>query len=360
CDRFQATVDLWLGESRHQREPMFLFIGLENFRDLADWDQANTLGVNYLREQAKDKKLVFASGADITDYFTRHYAKQPENWFYWPDIYCGYQAAYKPRRLPDRIELSNADFHSLHEWGSALPRFFWDFTRPWSEPLWDNQAAIRKNFGLCNPDLLTADNCVPRMVNLDGVQAVATVKPTADGAQIQIEIESSKPLGSLPVAVWNIPLQAAGLNVTKTSDKARFVPIVDGSTENLHGLVVCKNISPGKTTRFIPIQGVSRDPIDPTLQIGAQVAGRMFLRNGVPCVYVWLATKDATRGSLKINMPKGKKVTVHYNNGKIREARNGELTVNFDRTWSTESPLITGLTSAELAKSAKFESGAGK
>ncbi|MEN6406608.1 MAG: hypothetical protein ABFC77_09065, partial [Thermoguttaceae bacterium] len=42
CDRFQATVDLWLGESRHQREPMFLFIGLENFRDLADWDQANT------------------------------------------------------------------------------------------------------------------------------------------------------------------------------------------------------------------------------------------------------------------------------------------------------------------------------
>ncbi|MEN6368005.1 MAG: hypothetical protein ABFC88_14465 [Thermoguttaceae bacterium] len=355
CDRFQATVDLWLAESQHQREPMFLFIGLENFRDLADWDQANTLGVNYLREQAKDKKLVFASGADIADYFTRHYAKQPENWFYWPDIYCGYQVAYKPRRLPDRIELNNADFHSVHEWGSTLPRFFWDFTRPWSEPLWDNQAAIRKQFGLCDPDLLTADNCVPRMVNLDGVRATANVKPTTGGVQVRIEIESSKPFESLPIAVWNIPLQAAGLNVAKTSESTRFVPIVDGSTENLHGLVVCKDISPGKTTRFVEIRGASRGPVDPTLRIGDHVAGRMFLRNGVPYVYLWLVARDSTRGTLKIDTPKGRNITVHYNNGKTQAARNGTLIVKFDQSWSTESPLVMGMTSAELARSAKFE-----
>jgi hypothetical protein len=178
--------------------------------------------------------------------------------------------------------------------------------------------------------------------------------------QVQIEIESSKPLGSLPVAVWNIPLQAAGLNVVKTSGGTRFVPIVDGSTENLHGLVVCKDVLPGKTVRKVQIQGVSRKPINPTLQIGSQVAGRMFLRNGVPYVYLWLVARDLPRGTLKIDTPKGRNVTVHYNNGKTQTAKNGALTVKFDQSWSTESPLIMGMTSDELARSAKFESGEGK
>ncbi len=355
CDRFQTAVDLLLAEATHQREPTFLFIGLENFCDLRDWDQANTLGVNYLREQAKREKLVFASGADIADYFTRHYHKQPENWFYWPDTYCGYAVAYKPKQAPDRIELSNGEFHSVHESGASLPRFFWDFTRPWSEPIWDDQAAIRKEFGLCDPKLLTADNCVPRMVNLDGVKATVKTEPTPGGAEIRIEIESSKPLRRLPVAAWNIPLQAAGLKAVETSDHARFVGIVDGSTENLHGLVVCENVLPGKSVRKVCLQGASREPVVPTLHIGRHVAGRMFLRNGVPSVYLWRVAEDAPDGTLTISVPAGRKAAVHYNNGKIDEVEGGVLTVRFDRTWFTESPMITGLTQKELASMATFE-----
>ena len=327
----------------------------KNFCDLPDWDQANTLAVNYLREQAKRKKLVFASGADIADYFTRHYHKQPENWFYWPDTYCGYAVAYKPKQAPDRIELSNGEFHSVHESGASLPRFFWDFTRPWSEPIWDDQAAIRKEFGLCDPKLLTADNCVPRMVNLDGVKATVKTEPTPGGARIRIEIESSKPLRRLPVAAWNIPLQAAGLKAVETSDHARFVGIVDGSTENLHGLVVCENVLPGKSVRKVCLQGASREPVVPTLHIGRHVAGRMFLRNGVPSVYLWRVAEDAPDGTLTISVPAGRKAAVHYNNGKIDEVEGGVLTVRFDRTWFTESPMITGLTQKELASMATFE-----
>jgi hypothetical protein len=355
ADRFQTVVDLWLAEARHQREPMFLFVGLENFCDLADWDRANTLGVNYLREQAKTKKLVFTSGAAVADYFTRHYKKQPENWFYWPDTYCGYQIAYKPKRAPDRIELSNAEFHSVHEWGAALPRFFWDFTRPWSEPVWDDQKAIRKQFGLCDPDLLTAENCVPRMVSLDGVRAAAGVVPKADGARIQIEITSPRPLARLPVAVWNIPLKAAGLKVMGTSDKARFVPIVDGSTENLCGLVVCENISPGKSTRTVRLQGERREPVDPAVRVGQHVAGRMFLRNGIPYVYLWRIAEGSPEGVLGIKVPAGRNVTVHYNDGKTERAERGVLRVKLDRTWPTESPLVMSLTPNELASLATFE-----
>jgi len=355
ADRFQTVVDLCLAEARHQREPMFLFVGLENFCDLADWDRANTLAVNYLREQAKTKKLVFTSGAAVADYFTRHYTKQPENWFYWPDTYCGYQIAYKPKRAPDRIELSNAEFHSVHEEGSPLPRFFWDFTHAWSEPVWDDQKAIRQQFGLCDPKLLTAENCVPRMVNLDGVRATAKMAPTADGAQIQIEIESPKPLARVPVAAWNIPLKTAGLKVAETSKEARFITIVDGSTENLCGVVVYENVVPGRSIRTVRLQGAPREPVDPTVRVGQHVAGRMFLRNGVPYVYLWRVAEKAPEGVLNIRVPGGRRVAVHYNDGKIEQAAGNVLAVKLDRTWATESPLVMGLTQKELASMATFE-----
>jgi len=355
-DRFQTAVDLLLAEARHQREPMFLFVGLEDFCDLPDWDQANTLAIRYLRDRAKAEKLVFVSGVDVADYFQRHYQKQPENWFYWPDTYCGYQVAYKPKCVPDRIELSNAEFHSLHENGSTLPRFFWDYTRPWSEPVWDDQAAIRQQHGLCNPDLLTADNCVPRMVNLAGTKAAVKLTPTSDGINVQMEIEASKPFDCLPVAAWNIPLKATGLNVVKASSNARFISIVDGSTENLHGLVISKDIVPGKNTRNVLLQGSARGFLDPTVRIGPHVAGRMFLRNGIPHVYLWLSAKDAPEGVLKVSVPHDRRLSVHYNNGKIEETQGGILVVKLDRTWTTESPMLTGLTNQELVSCATFES----
>ena len=176
-DRFQTTVDLWLAEAPYQAEPLFVSVGLENFVDSPDWNEANKRGVRYLREQAQHHKLVFTSAADIAGYFERHYAVQPENWLVWPDVYAGQPGEYKPRQLPDRIEVSNAQFHSVHEDGASLPRFFWDFTRAWSEPVWDDQAAIRKKFGLVSLDLLTADNCVPRMVNIEGVRADVQQRP---------------------------------------------------------------------------------------------------------------------------------------------------------------------------------------
>ena len=148
---FFTTVDLWLAEAPYQAEPLFVSVGLENFVDSPDWNEANKRGVRYLREQAQHHKLVFTSAADIAGYFERHYAVQPENWLVWPDVYAGQPGEYKPRQLPDRIEVSNAQFHSVHEDGASLPRFFWDFTRAWSEPVWDDQSAIRKKFGLVKP-----------------------------------------------------------------------------------------------------------------------------------------------------------------------------------------------------------------
>ena len=193
------------------------------------------------------------------------------------------------------------------------------------------------------------------MVNLDGVRATAKIAPTADGAQVRIEIESPKPFDRLPVAVWNIPLAAAGLKVAETSEKARFITIVDGSTENLCGVVVCESIVPGKSIRTVRLQGAPHEPVDPTVRVGQHVAGRMFLRNGVPYVYLWRVAEKAPEGVLHIRVPGGRRVTVHYNDGKIEQAEGGALAVKLDRTWATESPLVMGLTQKELASMATFE-----
>jgi hypothetical protein len=196
--RFQTTVDLWLAEAPYQAEPLFVSVGLENFVDSPDWNEANKRGVHYLREQARRQKLVFASAADIAGYFERHYSSQPENWLVWPDVYAGQAGWYKPRQLPDRIEVSNAQFHTVHEDGVVLPRFFWDYTRAWSEPVWDDQAAIRQKFGLVNPDLLTADNCVPRMVNLDGVKAEVQLRSQGNDVEVAVTVDAPRRLATLP------------------------------------------------------------------------------------------------------------------------------------------------------------------
>ena len=314
-DRFQTTVDLWLAEASYQAEPLVVSVGLENFVDSPDWNEANKRGVAYLIEKAKTKKVVFASAADIADYYHRHYDRQPEHWFCWPDVYAGYQAGYKPRQVPDRIEMANSRFHCEHVDGTALPRFFWDYTRAWSEPVWDDQRAIRQKFGLVNPELVTAENCVPRMVDLTGFQARAEILPQSDGAEIRVHLDSPRPIASLPVAIWRIPLTAQGLRAVDVSPNTRFVRVVDGSTENLHGIVVCQQVPSGKSIRTVRLTGAPRQTLDPAVRIGQHVRGRIFLRAGQPQAYLWLAEAESPTGVLKVRVPEGRTVSAHDNAG---------------------------------------------
>lgn len=354
-DRFQTTVDLWLAEAAHQVEPLFVSVGLENFVDSSDWNEANKRGVHYLRGQARNKRLVFASAADIADYYQRHYAQQPEHWLVWPDVYAGFVAGYKPRQVPDRIELSNAQFHSLHEEGQTLPRCLWDFRRPWSEPVWDDQAAIRQKFGLVNPDLLTADNCVPKMVNLEGVRADVQLRPKNGEVEIAVAVDTPRPLPVLPVAAWRVPLAPDGLRTIAASAGARYITTVDGSTGNTHGVVVCEAVPQGRSTWTVRLQGQPRQTLNPCVQIGPHVRGRMFLRDGVGHIYLWLAETSTSSGVLTIRVPPGRNVSIHNNDGQTQEPVGGQLTVVLDRDWRHESPLVIGLTAEELQSLAAFE-----
>jgi hypothetical protein len=349
-DRFEAFVDLLLAEARYQAEPMFIFVGLENFADSQDWNEANRLGVCYLLAAARHRKVVFAQGADIADYYLRHYQQQPENWFYWPDIYAGISHSHKPPQLPDRIELSNARFHTVHEDGAALPQFFWDFTRHWSEPEWDDQPAIRQKHGLPTPRQINATNCVPRMVDLAGVSATVTVAPQSDGVKVSVVIESPMALPVLPVALWRLPLDPQTLGPAKLSSRARYVRMVDGTTGNLNGVLVCDQVPKGRSTWTMELPGAHRAPFVADIQIGSQVRGRYFPRANGPSAYLWLADNHSAGGVLTLRIPAGRIVTLHYNDGQTEQTVGGTLAIKLDGTWQHVAPMITGLSPDELVE----------
>jgi len=354
-DRFEAAMDLLLAESRFQNGPRFLFVGFENFMDLPDWNEANRLAVKHLVKAARHQKVVFAQAAAIADYFQCHYQRQPENWFYWPDTYAGLTHSYKPPQVPDRIELMNGDFHTVFEDGSALPRFFWDYMHPWSAPAWDEQPAIRQKYGLLNPALITASNCVPPIVDLAGVTATVTIEPQDGGAEAQVVIESVRPLPMLPVALWRIPLDPQTLGKVTTSAHARYVRVVDGSTGNLHGVLVCSKVPTGRSVWTVKFKGELRTPVIAEIHIGNQVSGRFFPRANGPSAYVWLTDTNAVGGVLTVQVPDGRAATLHYNNGQTEQTVGGALQVKLDHTWQHQSPLITGLTTAEIQTEAQFQ-----
>lgn len=390
-DRFQAVFDLWLAESACQSEPLFLSIGLQNFIFLPDWNQANRNAIHYVCEQARTKKLVFAQAGAIADYYLQHYPHQPENWFYWPDCYAGVQSEYKPEQVPDRIEVSNAKFHSVHREGEVLPYFFWDYTKPWKEKAWDT-GNLRQYFGLIRPDLINADTFTPQMGDLRAVKTTAAMQPDKKGVEFKIEVDTPEDLAVLPLGLWHIPLAAGSCKAEPLPEGLRFVKIVDGSTGNLHGILVCENVTKGKHSWTVRIDGKAEPVRNASFAIGKEIRGRFFQRSTGPVAYVWRAApgQDAGKvvitpawymenaktpspirvgdtklwfpwedpskptGVLKIQVPEGRTASVHYNNGKVEQAENGILNVRFDPVWYCESPMISGLNEEEIQAGAEF------
>lgn len=354
ADRLETAIDMWTEMAAYQKEPLFLSISMENFTDREDWNLASVRAVEYLRNKARTDKIVFTQGEGIADYFLNHYDRQPENWIYWPDIYAGLTAHFKPDQLPDHIELSNADFHSDHWDGNVLPRFYWDYTQSWSNPVWDDAAGLRKSPpGLIPPDLIKADTFTPKMEDLTGIKAEVKITPvSANASTVTFTVDSPKAFPFLPLAVWRLPLSGRGLKV-ESPKNVRFVPIVDGSTGNLHGVAVCRDVKPGRNEWTFQLKGESRPFEDPQIAIGEALLGRMFLRNGVPHAYVWLAD-GASNSRFTINVPKDRKVQVNYNDRTTEETTGGTLDVRVGNDWPLKSPMIIGLTKQELLQNTKL------
>ncbi len=343
--RFTDAVDGWLASATHATAPVFFTVALENFMGSRDWEQANALGVTALVERAAAGGLLFASAADIADYYQTHFTAQPEHVFYWPDLYCGYRAGSKPAQLPDRIEVSNAQSLTLHVDGQALPQCFWHYATFWDEPAWADLNEYRNAEGLIAPETIPPLACTPRQVDLGDTAVAVTLTPDADGVEVMLEITAPLPIALLPVAVWRVPLAADGVTVT-APDGTHWTTAVDPYTGNLHGVIACADVPAGASTRRIRLQGATRAPRSADFALGAALRGRTFTHADTAHSYLWRAD-DAPAGTLTLFADRA--LRVRYNDGTETTAAPGTpLTVHFDDTWQRETPCVFGLTGAEM------------
>ena len=193
------------------------------------------------------------------------------------------------------------------------------------------------------------------MVDLSGLSATVTFETQPEGVTANVNIDSLRDLDILPLGIWRIPLKAGTCEATKFPRNTRFVPVVDGSTDNLHGVLVCKNVLKGRTAFTIQFSGKSGQPLEPCFHVGDDVRGRCFYRPSGTTAYVWLADECKRTGTLTIRIPSGHKANLHYNNGQTAQPHNGVLQVKLDRAWHHESPMITGMTAAEIQAGAEFQ-----
>jgi hypothetical protein len=351
-DRFEAVVDGFYQQAKMHEAPFFFTVGLENFSNIEDWNRPNILGVDYLIKKASAANIVFVQAIGIIDYYDRHYAKQPESWFFWPDYYAGLikPSSPKPRSLVDRIEVVNDLYHTEHQEGMTLPRYWWDHTVEWNNPEWDIMAHLRDHkSGLIPPDKLTEDNIVPKIVPVSGIRADITQKRSDGGMTFEIRIQADRALPLLPLAVWDIPLQAGSCKETATPD-CRFLPILDGTSGNLHGIVECRDVPAGTSICTIQVQGVPREPVQTTVAIGDSIKGRSFLRGDTPHVYLWMT--KGKNAKLSLTVPSERKVHVQYNDATQVQPVDGKLEIHLNNEWPPYNPAwcprIIGMTAKEV------------
>ncbi len=341
--RFYDAVEGWLHDVKNNPEPLFFTVGLENFAKSEDWAKANRLAVDYLVKRAKGEKLLFASAADIADYYQAHYTVQPEHVYYQPDVYCGYRVGMKPARVPDRIELNNVRFHSLHEEGQSLPVYFWDYTREWDQPEWAPQTDLRNKYGLITPNGKVNPAVVPEQVDTEGVHVNCQLTVTDDGVDLAVRITVCRAIAELPVGIWNVPLEQAQPADHGEAAACRWIGVCDGNTGNLHGIMVLKDVKVGDSEYRLTLRGVKRELRSADVDLGA-IQGRCIFRDGVHHCYLWL-TDLSKKADIEFKIPDGVGAKAIYNDGTIAEPdESGTLRVVLEGSWRGEAPMVVGLT----------------
>lgn len=345
--RFYDAVDGWLYDAQNQKEPVFFTVALENFGSRTDWESANEQGVDYLVKRANNNNLVFASAADISDYYNRRYTRQPDHVYFQPDIYCGYQHDAKPAYLPDRIEFSTSDFHSLHAMDQVSPKFFWDYTVPWHEPEWDFQSALRDKHGLINPEQACC-NLSPRQVDLSDIKIDTEIKKNKQGVDIIVQVDAKTELANLPVTVWKIPLDTGTVTAASCSGGLSYKFVADKYTGNLHVLILLHDVKKGNRRFILSLNGKAKEPVDSYRQINADICGRTIHTLRGRSTYLWRRSKQG-KYRLDLLIPKRRSVFGIWNDGKkVVPDKDGILSLVFDETWQHETPLIYGVTTEEI------------
>lgn len=348
-DRFYAAVEGWIHDAANNDKPLCMTVGFENFVGMDGWRQANERAITYLVQLASEGRVIFANACAVSDFHRHHYNKQPETVQFQQDTYCGEAVEFKPHRLPDRIDLSNARFHALFSDGRTLPLLLWDYTQTWAQPEWDSAVQVRTGdeYPKVMPESIAADlnpfGCAPHQADLRGVHTETFITETPTGLDVTLRVQSPRALAYLPVSLWRLPLSTAKL--AKPIVKLTWKKVVDGWSGNLHGVVTLESVPAGESEWTFSLTGKHRPPSRIDFDLGDGAKARTFNMLSGPRTCIWTETPGHSK-ALVVKVPKGSAGHVRQNQGtEIEPDANGRMLIPLEfssNLWELHAPRLLG------------------
>jgi len=303
-------------KSNYQETPFFFVVGVENFLGDPEWSKTNILGLEYMVKTAKEEALVFASSKHIARYFIEHYDKTPETVIYLPDIYCGVsyrQSRYilkKTSSYPDIIQMEGDEFQVAFEEDKSIPTFLYDYKSKWNYPAWGNEKLPRIRNAMIDGSIPEIKyKMTPKVVDTRRYNVRIDLNRRECFIEYNISVVSPEKRQSFPVAIWYIPLEFTNSDADIRAGKGcRFVSIKDSSTDNFHGILVCK-VQRGENIFKLRITGKERKPKSNRINIKDTVFGKVTKRDRIVITYLWI-NEDTEKVKVVLKVPEGREKVV--------------------------------------------------
>jgi hypothetical protein len=275
--------------------------------------EGNRKMLQYAVEKARTQPVVFASSHGLVDYYLRHYHTTPETVSYQQDYWAAFTptgpVGRKPVLYPDYMQMENSRFNTYAVYGEILPKYHYDYTRPWHYPDFGNEHMKRRRDGFGYP---AGDSdrfaVTPKITDTRGMRASQAAKELPNGSlAITLTVSSDEPQPDFPLAIWNIPRAFRKGTGWYTVSGGRFVPIKAPYSGNLNGFIVT-DLKKGENEVTLTLASEQREPVSQDIDCGPLLVGKVFTRDGRSMAYI--APTRPWNVTAKLAVPAGREVTV--------------------------------------------------
>lgn len=325
--RFYDVFDGYIADAKNNSELLTITVALEAFRGFMDWTATNEAAVRYMVKRAAQEKIVFTSAADVADYHKKRKKPMQKGYFFQPDFYYGYHNGTLPGRVDDRIEADTPQYLAVVRRDSALPMYFYDYTKPWENDLFEDTE--RNVFGLVNPDEHKPSECCPKQVFTEDMQ----IETSWNGGHLQIQIRSENQKERMIIGVFDVPY-AQDAEITFDKADLTFQKIRDPFTGNLHLFIDLGSLEAGETLINGYVAGAKREPVQ--AEILKDGFGAMYFGDHA---YLRSVDRDAAI-SVDICAPDG--AFLRLVSGDKIFAKDGALHFSVNTHWADEAPILYG------------------
>ena len=333
--RFYDVFDEYIADAKNNSELLTITVALEAFRGFMDWTATNEAAVRYMVKKAAKEKIVFTSAADVADYHKKRRLPMQKGYFFQPDFYYGYHNGTLPGRVDDRIEADTPQYLAVVRRGSALPMYFYDYTTPWENDLFEDTQ--RNIFGLVNPDEHKPSDCCPKQVFTEDMQ----IETAWHGENLHSHICSGSAKPRMVTGVFDVPY-ALDAQITFDKKDLTFRKIQDPFTGNLHLFVDLGALDAGHTLITGHVTGTKREPVQ--AEILKDGFGAMYFGDHA---YLRSVDRDA---AISVELPAPNSAYLRLVSGDKIFAQDGMLRFSVNTHWADEAPILYGYSRELLEK----------